>query len=70
LQPDVLADFESKGVQIRRWSPEMLKAIEKAWREVAAELSAKDATFKQAYDSMQAWEKKYQRWLKLGYLDR
>lgn len=70
MQPDVLADFESKGVQIRRWPPDILKAIEKAWREVAAELSAKDATFKEAYESMQAWEKKYQRWLKLGYLER
>lgn len=70
MQPESLAFFEEKGVQIRRWPPEILKALEKAWRDVAVELSAKSPAFKEAYGSMQAWETKYQRWLKLGYLDR
>lgn len=70
LQPDALKAIEAKGVQIHRWPPQTLKVIEKTWREVAAELSAKDAAFKEAYDSMQAWEAKYDRWRKLGYLDR
>jgi TRAP-type mannitol/chloroaromatic compound transport system substrate-binding protein len=70
MQPDALKEIEAKGVQIHRWPPETLKVIEKTWREVAAELSAKDTVFKEAYDSMQAWEAKYDRWRKLGYLDR
>lgn len=70
MQPDALANHKSKGVEVRRWSPEMLDAMKGAWLEVAAELSAEDATFKEAYDSLSAWQDHYQTWLDVGYLDR
>jgi TRAP-type mannitol/chloroaromatic compound transport system substrate-binding protein len=70
MQPDVLKELESKGVIIHRFTPEQLKTLEKTWREVADELAAKDPAFKEAYASLQGWTAKYDRWRKLGYLDR
>jgi TRAP-type mannitol/chloroaromatic compound transport system substrate-binding protein len=70
MQPAALARHKSKGVTIRRWSPEILKKLEETWREVAAELSAESEMFKKVYESMRAWEKEYQIWLDTGYLDR
>ena len=70
MQPDALAMHKSKGVQVHRWSPEILKTLEETWRNVAADLSAKDATFKETYESLTNWQEKYQVWLDLGYLDR
>lgn len=70
LQSDTLKEFEGKGVQIRRWSPEILEALEKNWVEVAAEESAKNADFKKVWESMKAFQENYATWAKLGYLDR
>ncbi len=70
MQPDALANHQSKGVTVHRWPPEILEKLEETWRTVAAELSAKDATFKEAYDSLTAWQDKHKVWLELGYLDR
>ena len=70
MQPDALAMHKSKGVQVHRWSPEILKTLEETWRNVAAGLSARDATFKETYESLTNWQDKYQVWLDLGYLDR
>jgi hypothetical protein len=33
-------------------------------------MSAKDPSFKEAYGSLRAWTLKYDRWRKLGYLER
>jgi len=70
MQPDVLKELESKGVIIHRFTPDQLKTLEKTWREVADELATKDPAFKEAYSSLRAWTVKYDRWRKLGYLDR
>ena len=70
MQPEAMAKHASKGVTLRRWPPEILDKLKSTWEEVAAELSAKDATFKKAYDSLTAWQAEYQKWLDVGYLDR
>lgn len=64
-----LHELEAKGVQLHRWSPEMLAAFEAAWTEVAAEQAAEDADFKRAWDSLQAFRADYRIWKDLGYLD-
>ena len=69
-QPAALVRHKEKGVQIREWSPEILATLDETWREVAAELSARDEIFKQAYDSLTAWQEEYQTWTEVGYLDR
>jgi len=40
-----------------------------AWEEVAAELSAEDANFKMAYESLQSFRENYKIWKDIGYLD-
>jgi TRAP-type mannitol/chloroaromatic compound transport system substrate-binding protein len=64
-----LQELQSKGVQLHRWSPEMLAAFEAAWQEVAAEQAAQDADFKRAWESLQTFRADYKIWKDLGYLD-
>ena len=42
---------DKNGVQIKKWSPEIMAAIEKAWNEVIAEESAKNPQFKRVFES-------------------
>jgi TRAP-type mannitol/chloroaromatic compound transport system substrate-binding protein len=50
--------IKKHGVQIRRTPPDILIASLKAWDEVAAENSAKSATFKKVYESQRAYAEK------------
>jgi TRAP-type mannitol/chloroaromatic compound transport system substrate-binding protein len=68
-QFQALQELQTKGVQLHRWSPEMLAAFEAAWQEVAVEQAAEDADFKRAWDSLQAFRANYRIWKDLGYLD-
>ncbi|MFC3228128.1 TRAP transporter substrate-binding protein [Marinibaculum pumilum] len=68
IQGAALKELESKGVTLHRWPPEILAQYEAAWNEVAAELAAEDASFKKAWDSLQAYRSDYERWGELGYL--
>ena len=70
LQSDVLTEFESKGVNLRRWSPEILETLAAAWEEVASEESAKNADFAKVWTSLSEFQAKYAKWAELGYLDR
>ena len=70
MQADSLDFFKSKGVEIRQWSPEILSALEKSWEKVAAQESEKNADFKETWESMQAFRKRYKTWLDIGYLKR
>jgi len=56
------------GVQVKAWPPEMLGAMEKAWNEVVAEESAKNAQFKKVFDSYTEFRKGYAIWKQHGYL--
>ena len=59
---------DQHGVQIKKWSPEILKAYEKAWNEVVAEESAANPNFKKVYDSYSAFRTNYAIWREYGYL--
>lgn len=69
IQFAALKELQTKGVNIKRWSPEILAQLRGAWDEVALELSAENADFKRAYDSLQAFRADYKIWKELGYLD-
>ena len=68
--PVITDNAENKGVHNMTWSPEMLAVFEKAWLEVAAEQSAKDAFFKKVWEDLSAFRAEYAIWGKLGYLPR
>jgi TRAP-type mannitol/chloroaromatic compound transport system substrate-binding protein len=59
---------DKNGVQIKKWSPEIMAAIEKAWHEVVAEESAANPQFKRVYDSYTKFRSDYAIWREHGYL--
>lgn len=61
---------DKHGVKILHWSPEIMKAYEKAWAEVVAEESAKSANFKKAWDSYSRFRADYAIWREYGYLNQ
>jgi TRAP-type mannitol/chloroaromatic compound transport system substrate-binding protein len=69
IQFSALAELQEKGVTLHRWPPEVLGDLESAWNDVAAELAAEDATFKQVWDSFTAYRAGYKVWKELGYLN-
>ncbi len=76
MQFDAMAEMRDRHkVMIRRWSDEDLATFEKAWLEVIAEESAKDATFKRVADHYLEFRKRYAIWgevqtLKSTYLGK
>jgi TRAP-type mannitol/chloroaromatic compound transport system substrate-binding protein len=60
---------EKHGVQVRRWSPEIMTALDKAWKEVIAEESTKNANFKRVWDSYIKFRADYAIWREYGYLN-
>lgn len=63
-----LKEMQEKGVQLRKWSPEILAAFEKAWHQVAEEEAAKNPNFRKVFDSYNAFRKDYATWLEYGVL--
>jgi TRAP-type mannitol/chloroaromatic compound transport system substrate-binding protein len=59
---------DKNGVKILYWSPEIMKAYEKAWGEVVAEESAKNPNFKKVWDSYSKFRAEYDIWREHGYL--
>lgn len=68
-QADALAGLEAKGAQIRRLPDDVLAALQDAWIQTVAEISAESASFAEAWDSYQAFRASYARWREVGYLD-
>jgi TRAP-type mannitol/chloroaromatic compound transport system substrate-binding protein len=69
IQFKALREMRDKnGVKILYWSPEILKAYEKAWGEVVAEESAKNPNFKKVWDSYAKFRADYDIWREHGYL--
>jgi TRAP-type mannitol/chloroaromatic compound transport system substrate-binding protein len=65
-----MAEMRDKhNVKIRRWPDNFLKAYEKAWLEVVAEESAKDALFKKVADSYFSYRKDFKVWLEAQKLE-
>jgi TRAP-type mannitol/chloroaromatic compound transport system substrate-binding protein len=67
-QIGALKEMQEKGVQLMKWGPEFISAFEKAWKEVAAEESAKNANFKKVYDSYMKFRQEYTTWRDYGFL--
>ena len=64
-----MKDMRDKhGVKIKRWSPEILAAYEKAWKEVVAEESASNPNFKKVYASYSTFRENFSLWRDYGYL--
>jgi TRAP-type mannitol/chloroaromatic compound transport system substrate-binding protein len=68
IQGKALAELKAKGVTIHRWSPEILDELNKAWLEVAKDLSGSNPNFKKVWDSLQKFRGEYAIWKELGYL--
>ena len=68
IQGKALAELESKGVTIHTWDLATLDKLKATWDEVAAEIAASDAAFKDAWDSLQAFRAEYKKWSDVGYL--
>ncbi len=68
IQAKALITLKEKGVNIHRWSPEILATLKSTWSEVAAEIAANDASFKEAWDSLTKFRAEYKVWKDLGYL--
>ncbi len=69
IQFAALNELKAKGVEMHRWPPEVLETLERAWDEVAAELSAEDKTFKKVWASLKEFRANYAIWRELGYLN-
>ena len=67
-QAGAMKELQGKGVQIKTWSPEILKAFEAKWQEVVKEESAKSPAFKEVMASYDKYRADYAVWKKNGYL--
>jgi TRAP-type mannitol/chloroaromatic compound transport system substrate-binding protein len=70
LQGKALTYFEKEGVEIHRWSPELLARFRQAADEVMEEASAQDADFARAWSSLRAFLAEHGRWADIAYTDR
>ncbi len=57
-----MKQMQAEGVRLKRWPPEILVAYENAWKQVAAEESAKNPNFKQIYESYLEFRDNYSIW--------
>jgi TRAP-type mannitol/chloroaromatic compound transport system substrate-binding protein len=69
LQYGALQELQAEGVQLHRWSPEMLGAFENAWNEVADEMSDRDPDFKRAWVSLSEFRANHKIWDDLALVD-
>jgi TRAP-type mannitol/chloroaromatic compound transport system substrate-binding protein len=68
-QFNAMREMQDKhGVQIKKWSPEIMAALEKAWGTVITEESAKNPSFKRVWDSYAKFRADYAIWRDHGYL--
>jgi TRAP-type mannitol/chloroaromatic compound transport system substrate-binding protein len=68
IQASALRELRAKGVTIRTWPPEVLKALRKAWTAVLKEEIAVDPTFKKVWDSLTSFRAEYATWKRIGDL--
>ena len=68
-QPKALEELKAKGVNLHRWSDEILKVFENAWHEVVEEEAAKDEDFARVWASLSKFRESYKTWKDLGFVD-
>lgn len=68
IQASALRELRAKGVTIRTWPKDVLKALRGAWAEVVKEEIAVDPTFKKVWDSLSSFRAEYATWKRIEYL--
>ena len=63
-----MADLQAAGVNIRRWPPEIIAAMEAAWNEVVTEQSASNPNFARVFESYATFRRSYGIWRQNAYL--
>jgi TRAP-type mannitol/chloroaromatic compound transport system substrate-binding protein len=63
-----MKELQSKGVILKKWPIEFLKAFEAKWLEVVKEESAKSENFKRVWASYSSFREKYKVWRDHGYM--
>ena len=58
----------AKGVEIHRWPPEIVAAMENAWHEVATEHAEADEDFRRVWKSLSAFREDYSVWHEIGHM--
>ena len=66
-QFSALKNLHAKGVEIHRWTPEIMTALKGAWQKVVDEESAANKQFKKAWQSLSNFRQDYAIWRELGY---
>lgn len=69
IQFKALEELQADGVNIHRWSDEILDQLRAAWDEVAEEEKAANSTFAKVWDSFATFREGYKTWKDIGYLD-
>jgi len=69
IQIPALETFRERGVQIHRWSDEMLAEFRASWEAVAAEQSAANPDFARAWASLSEFRENFAEWSGMAYLD-
>jgi TRAP-type mannitol/chloroaromatic compound transport system substrate-binding protein len=68
LNPLSLKRLLANGVKLHAFSPEIMEACFKAAKELHAEISAKNASFKKVYESMTAFSNSTYQWFQVAEL--
>jgi TRAP-type mannitol/chloroaromatic compound transport system substrate-binding protein len=69
LQGVAIKEMQAEGVEVRRWSPRILVAMEDAWKALVAEESEKNPNFARVYSSYAQFRENYKVWRYLSYLN-
>lgn len=63
-----MAQMQAEGVQIRRWAPEIIAAMESAWAEVVEQEARRNPNFQRVYASYDTFRRQYALWREHAYL--
>jgi TRAP-type mannitol/chloroaromatic compound transport system substrate-binding protein len=66
IQGEAVEFFESQGVTLHRWPPQMMARFREVAEEIMAEQSASDPDFARAWSSLQEFRRKNARWRALA----
>lgn len=69
-QNAALQELQDRGVEIVRFSDEMLAQMRSAFKEVVSETAAEHPNFKVVWDDLSAFMEDYQAWENVGMIGR
>lgn len=67
-QAVALNEIEKGGIELRRYSDEVLNALREQWEVVAKEQAERSPNFRKGWESYTAFRQEYATWGELGYL--